>query len=434
MKITIGLVGAEDSVNMINEVALEYSEKIECITLPYQDKKDTIEIVGKNIDKVDVIVFSGRVPYNIAVNNIMINIPCLYVPHKGTCVYKALWEIKEEGIDITNISFDTVNTQEVEEVLEELGFHNNGIYTWEYPGDISYDELAQYHYKLWQEGKIKAAVTCLWSTYDKLKKLGVPAFRATLTKSLIRQTIENAIHEGNAKRLKANQIAVLLVNIDNFRELIKKYPSEYQIQKLKIKLYDILLNYGQLTHGSVFSFGGDEYLIFTTRGALEQATDGYRNSPLLNSVREQLDISISCGVGFGKTAYGAETNARIGLQHAKDNGGDCAFMVTDDNSIIGPIGKDNTLEYSLNNTDHETLEISERVGISAAYISKLRSVINQLGDNVINSKDMAYYLNITERSARRILAMLCDSGCAQEIGEESHSTKGRPRKSYRLMI
>jgi predicted ArsR family transcriptional regulator len=47
---------------------------------------------------------------------------------------------------------------------------------------------------------------------------------------------------------------------------------------------------------------------------------------------------------------------------------------------------------------------------------------------------MAYYLNITERSSRRILGLLCESGYADEVGEEKASNRGRPRKVYRLKL
>lgn len=434
MKLRLGLTGAQDSVKKMREVAEEYSCRADFVYLPYTNKKETVNLVKNNMDKVDVFVFSGIVPYNIATKNLEIPKPCLYVPHKGTCIYKVLWKIKEDGIPITDISFDTIEEKEVKEIFQELGVKGNHIYTKVYEGDVDYDEMAMYHYRLWREGKTTAAVTCLFTTYKRLKEWGVPAYRATITKSLIRHIIENAIYEGTEKRLKANQIAVLIADIDDFSKIIKNYVSEYEIQKLKIKLYEILLNYAQSTHGSLFTFGGDEYLIFTTRGALEHTTGGYRTIPLLNSVRNSLDIEISCGVGYGKTAYEAEVNARIGLHYAKDRVGGCAFLVTDERHVMGPIGEENYLEYSISNNDRDILELSEKIGISSAYISKLRSVIDEMGESTINSKDMAYYLNITERSARRILGVLCETGYADEIGEEKMSTRGRPRKVYKLKL
>ncbi|NPV45008.1 MAG: ArsR family transcriptional regulator [Firmicutes bacterium] len=434
MKLRLGLLGAQDSVRKMKEVAEEYSDRADFVYLPYKNKSETVRLVQENMDNVDVFVFSGKVPYNIATKNLEIPKPCLYVPHTGTCIYKVLWKIKEDGIPITGISFDTIEKREIEETLEELGIETNQIYTNVYEGDIDYDELAEYHYDLWREGKTTAAVTCLFTTFAKLKKFGVPVYRATITKSLIRRTIDNAIYEGTGKRLKANQIAVLIADIDNFSKIIKNYVSEYEIQRLKIKLHEILLNYAQSVQGALFSFGGDEYLIFTTRGALEHITDGYKATPLLKSVKDNLEIELSCGIGFGKTAYEAEVNARIGLQYAKDRGGGCAFLVSDERHIMGPIGAENSLTYSICNNNKDILELSEKIGISSVYISKLRSIMNEIGENTINSKDMAYYLNITERSSRRILGLLCESGYADEVGEEKASNRGRPRKVYRLKL
>lgn len=244
MSLTIAFVGAKDSVKMIEKVAQEFRDKIRYISLPYEDKNSTVDLVRSNMDKVDIFLFSGRVPYNIAMGKISIPKPCFYIPHNGSAIYKALWEIGVKGNITGSISFDTIKATEVEEVFEELDIEHGQIYSLEYDGDIDYKELANYHFELWKTGKTKGAVTCLLATYKILAERGVPVYRAVLTKSLIRQTLEKAISQGKAlilqeKELKLEQMAETLAStIEEITASIDEISNTAQI--ISQDNYDLL--------------------------------------------------------------------------------------------------------------------------------------------------------------------------------------------------
>lgn len=433
MKIKIGLVGAIDSVNIMEEVAKEYDEKIEIISLKYKQKKETTKLIKDNMHKVDMFLFSGIVPYTIAMGSVDISKLCTYVPRQGTCLYKNIWQIKEQNFPLDYVSFDLIKEKEIREIYYELGIKKYNIYAYPYEGDIDYEKLAKYHYNLWKNKHTQIAVTSLLSTYNLLKEWGVPVLRITLTKSLIRQSIETAIYQETTKRLKQNQIAILIIKISDIGKIVKKYSSEYEIQKLNIKLYEVLLDYAKILQGSIYSFGYEKHFIFTTRGALENPCNDYETTDLIEDIKRKIGITIDCGIGLGKTAYDAETNANIALQHSNDYDGNYAFMVDDEGNIEGPLGVKNNLTYSITNNDKDIIEIAKKAELSAAYISKLRYVAKQ-NNNSINSKDMAYYLNVTERSARRILNKLCKANYAKEVGQDNLTNKGRPRKTYEILL
>lgn len=435
MKIRLGLVGARDAIRFITEVVQENEQNFEYLSIPYtnlrRDIEGMINLVKSNIQIVDAFVFSGLIPYNIALNRLDIPKPCFYIPHNAACIYKTLWQMREEGVPLDKISFDMISKKDIHEALHEVGLKNTAIYNREYEEDKEIDpqELANWHSELWRSGKINAAISCLYSTHQILTKNGVPAYRVLYPKSVIRQTLEEVIYEMTNKRLKTTQIAVTLINIDDFSSTIKRYNSEYEIQKIKLKLLSILLDFAQTIQGSLFSFGGDEYIIFTTRGAIVSGTVDYTSTPFMEQVWEELSITISCGIGFGKTVYGSEMNARVGLSHAKNAGGNCVFIADEDGSVTGPVGKSSMLHYSLSNNG-DILKIANEIGLSATYISKLKSIREQIGEEKIHAKKLAPYLYVTERSARRILSILAEKGYAEEIGEETSGKKGRPRKVY----
>ncbi|MCD4713596.1 MAG: hypothetical protein K8R73_09980 [Clostridiales bacterium] len=431
--ITIGVFGAKDSIGAIYDVGQEFSEEAKLLCYPYEKKEDTPDMVKSNIQKVDVVLYSGRVPFNIVSNSMKVEKPSLYMPHNGTCIYRTLWDIKEAGLSMEYISFDTINENEIREIFKELGLSDDNIRVFEYDGDIDYEKLAQFHIDLWEKNNNYVAVTCLYKTYEILTAHGISAFRVKLTKSLIRQVIESAISKATNTMLKANQIAIVIIDIDRFKERIKGYASEYEIQRLKLKFNEKLIDFAEKIQGSIFTFGSDEYMIFTTGGVLEGAKNEVLRKNFIVSIEEDLNLSVSMGIGYGKSAYEAENNGRIGLHHAKEAGGNCAFVVDVTKRIRGPLDKAEMLDYELNSSSTDIASLCSLTGLSAKNISKIISMIEKTG-TVVSSKDLAFYLNMTERSARRIMTVLIEKDLARSVGEENISSKGRPRILYELNI
>lgn len=431
--IRIGVFGAKDSLESIEIVAQEYIQVADFLYYPYDQKEDTPDLVRQNIHNFDVALFSGRVPYNIVISTMSLEKPCVYVPHNGSSIYRTLWDIKEAGFSLEYLSFDTINEHEIREILKELTLSDHNVHVYEYDGDIDYARLADEHVKHWDQNHNYVAVTCLLKTAEILKSKGIPVFRVALTKSLVRQVIESALSKATNSQLKANQLAIIIVDIDHFKKHIKRSQSEYELQRLKLRFNEKLLNFAEEIQGALFTFGSDEYLIFTTGGALEEKNHDFYRNRFFEMLENELDIQISMGIGYGRSAYEAENNGRIALHHAKESGGNCAYSVDQNKIISGPLNSLTELSYHSNTSDTKINQLAAQSNLNAKNISKLISMIEKIG-NTVSSKEIAYYLNLTERSARRILTILSSSGLAEQIGEANETSKGRPRALYKLHL
>ncbi|WZL72581.1 hypothetical protein QBE52_16170 [Clostridiaceae bacterium 35-E11] len=432
MKIRLGIVGAADTVDKIKTVAKEFEEQIEIVVYSYKNKNETVKLLKNCEDKVDVIVFSGQVPYVVAQQEKVITKPSVYVPRTGTSLYRAFWQMKERGIDYTKISFDTIEKKAVEEVVKELDIPIEKLYVKSYPGDIDYNELVEYHYKLWKEKKINIVATCLSKTFEKLRTLGVPVLKLYPTIPLIREYIHKAIYIGDVKKIKATQIAVQIVKIKN---KTSNMSSEYEFLKLKNKLEETLIQYTQDSFGSVFPFGRDEYLIFSTRGAIESQWKNHELYKKITLHDQSLQMKVASGIGFGNTVYEAEANARVALGYAEEEDYNCCFMVDENGQISGPIGEEGkTLSYELAVINEEMQEIAEKVQVSAAYLSKIKAIIQKIGTNKVNAEELANYLGVSVRSGRRILKRITDAGYGKVIATESTANTGRPRQIYEIFL
>jgi len=108
------------------------------------------------------------------------------------------------------------------------------------------------------------------------------------------------------------------------------------------------------------------------------------------------------------------------------------MVAFDDGTIAGPLGKGERIRYSLG--DEELRQLASRTSLSAATLGKLQAVLRKRGKNEIEAHELAVYMGILPRSARRILKELEAAGLAEAIGETSPYPRGRPRKVYRIFL
>ncbi|HYE09847.1 MAG TPA: hypothetical protein VEF53_06680 [Patescibacteria group bacterium] len=432
MKIKLGIIGSIETIDKIKSVLEEFKDKIDVYIYCYHHKKETIEMLEECQRKADVILFSGQVPYSVALQDHNIKQPTVFIPRTGTSVYRAFWQMKMEGINISRVSFDTIEQHAIEEVVKELDITLDNIYVKSYPGDIDYNELTDFHYKLWQEGKINAAATCLSLTYRNLKDLGVPVFRLFPTRSLIREYINKAIYKGNVEKIKATQIAVQIVKIKNQNRSIS---TEYEFLKIKNKLEEGLICYAQENFGSIFPFGRDEYLIFMTRGTIDAYSTSFK-LPRYIDAESAMQVELASGIGFGDSVHEAEVNARNALEYALKENKNCCYILDEKGLILGPIFEEdsNPLSYDLLVANNDVLEMAKKIQISPSYVSKIKSILLKMNKSFIEAEELANYLGISVRSARRILKQIVDAGYGSITASESRAGIGRPRQIYEINL
>jgi hypothetical protein len=191
-----------------------------------------------------------------------------------------------------------------------------------------------------------------------------------------------------------------------------------------------LLSYTKKVHGSIKPSGLGRYVIFTTRGLLQDITGNFSRVPDINEFDQASKEAVTCGIGIGQTVYDAEINAGNALLHAKECGKGTWMVCFDDKRIAGPLGKPEQLTYSY--TSEELESISQETSLSVITLNKLKSSLKKLSSDELNANELANYMQISPRSARRILTVLEEKGFAEVVAEEKPHTRGRPRKIYKI--
>ncbi|MCZ8516236.1 hypothetical protein O9H85_28345 [Paenibacillus filicis] len=428
----VGAVGPKDSIELITEIGKEFKDQLTIVPFVYNNVSETPDIVLREDSHIDVWVFSGQAPYAIAQEQ-NIKQKALFPQLNGSSLTKVLLEIVyRDRLQLGRISFDTILPHHFYETCTELDLTYDSIQLLSYAGYKPIEELVAFHSERFAQGKVDACATCLRGVYEELKAQGIPAYRITPNRMTIRSMLNLASTAGETLHFKKSQIAVMLIDVEEPGKLIGQNKSSYDVFRLDLQFQDAILDHVEALSGSFVAIGNGKYLVFTTRGAFESADASTHPSVLLEKIALITDLQTNIGIGFGVTALAAERNAQIALQHAKKTGNLCAIQVNDMGDIEGPLRQTGSINFNYRTEDIKTSELLKKAGVTITTYNKLLSVQKNLGQNSISAPDIAEWLGMTKRNARRILGDLEEHSLAELIGEEAPTNRGRPRKIYRI--
>ncbi|GHH99873.1 hypothetical protein [Neobacillus kokaensis] len=430
MRTRVGIVGPKDSVQKMSEVANDYKDQIELFPFIYQHAEETTNIVEENQDLVDLWIFSGMTPYTLAKKSTSKQ-PFFYLILNDSSLMKALMQISyKDKLDINKASIDLLEEHDIFETYGDLKISSEHIHWYKYLGFTPIQEIHDYHLNLFKKGKVSVCITCLSDVYEKLRAKGVPVYRITPTRANIRLTIDAALQYWQTVHLKYSQIAVMLIKTESTEKIESPHVLSYDLHRLNLELQSAILSFCESISGSFISLGIGTYMIFSTRGSLQE--DGEQSIHLLEKLALITDLPSNIGIGYGDTSLAAEENARLALHHAQNHGTYCAFSVENNGVVKGPLTEKESISYGFRNENKEMGEKLKESGVSITTFNKIMSVQKRLGKNTVTASEIAEWLKMTQRNARRILTDLTKVGIAEEVGEEAPTTRGRPRKIYRV--
>lgn len=432
MKTQLGIVGPQDSVNLISNVADEFSDRLIKKPFIYTRFEETKDIINEHKDEVDVWLFSGQAPFAIAQ-------PFLedqngFFPHlNGSSLTKVLLDIAyKDQKKLSKLSFDTIPSDEVYETFTELELNTTELMLYPYTGYKPTEELVDYHYQLFKKGKVENCITCIHSVYESLKKINVPTYRIKPTKMVIRETILMACQKSEIIQFKNSQVSVLILQIYEMNKLIAENSASFDAHRLNLKIQEIIIDFAENILGSFMHQGNGKFIIFSTRGSLENHNNNNNISIFLEKITIITKLNANIGIGYGKTIFGAEQNAYLALNYAKQYQNNCIMLANESGIIEGPLQDEKSFSYSYRSDDTLVTNKLKLSGVNISTYNKIISIQDKHGTGSISAYELAQWLGMTQRNARRILSDLKKHELAEVVGEEAPVTRGRPRKIYRV--
>lgn len=426
----IGIIGSLFSSTKIKDCLKDIDPQMEIKLYNREKVKDTLEVISDCENECDAILFTGCAVSEYVKKHYNIKKPYDFVSRGGTSIVKALWEIKLDNANFDKMSIDVIENEVLEDIIKEFSIEPTSLYSNPFSKQTNEVQAIQWHEDLYNQGKTDVMITGFTDVYNNLKKKGYPVYRLEPTIPLIKVAYKQLKSRYDLNKAQYSQIAVEIISFSDNKNDIEYYYSN-MIKKSDMDKF--IVDYVRNIQGSLFPFGRNEYIIFANKGAIYDK-DNYNKLLALSKDIKNIGLSLNIGLGIGTTSYQAETNARKALMKSIDSKSSHIYMVDEDNTMIGPLGEEGELHYSLKVSDEKLIQISENTGLSCESIVKIMALSETRKSNIYDSKELADLLDLSERSARRILQKIVTSNLGRVIAKETSNGKGRPKNLTEILF
>ncbi|WP_077329008.1 hypothetical protein [Virgibacillus siamensis] len=424
MNLKLAFIGIEEMKPILDKIAVDFPE----LTMRYYFYELESEALAYTLQaekENDVILYGGPTPYEIVTkqHNHTIKKPVTFISYDGSALYYGMLKVFKmmDGV-VSNISFDTIPDSAIQQIFSDLNMNCEQYRLYNHSFQSS--KLVQFHKKMIQEQGSCCAVTCLKSSYLKLKD-HVPCVLAIAPESAVRQAVQQSILLCQSERFRQSQIVAGVITVTPYTD----FDQDYMISQKQLEIHHVLLSYANNLHAALFSMNNFKFVFYTTMGMLKKA-DRTLFYTFTKDLRKVLNSEIALGFGVGTTAQTAQRRANIALKYCKQaNVKESCFIITDEERII------NVLQQSLSedwfrSESKDLSELSEVSGISQVVLMRISKVIQKLDKTTYTAEELGDELSQTPRNARRILKQLEDKGLANLVGNEHYSARGRPKSVY----
>ncbi len=413
MNTKIALIGSRDFTEHVQASIAPRLNGIDLIPYIYSEPQEAEKLIS-TIVPCDAVLFSGALPYFFTKEACKeLTVPVLYLEQDETALITSLFHIlQHHEIKPEHVSIDLMDTAFVDHIMTDLHLQNPPQYVMDYksslPHNFSINEYATFHQRLFQEGKTRFALTSIHSVYDRLVQLNIPCMRMIDPAKSLMRTINEARSQALLSKRKASTIAAV-------RLIVQEKNSG--LQKLV-----------HLMEGTLQKKDDDSaYTVFSNRGSIENLLETAEFHSFF-----QVNQPVLAGFGYGHTAAQAEENAETALSFAsKYDTESCAFIVNEEKELSGPY-PDKNKKQQLKYNHPDMLSLAKQLKLSPANLSKIMQFYKNRTFRDFTASELSDYMQISRRSAERILKKLVDNGSARITGEEMTYAQGRPRAVYEL--
>ncbi|MFI5697280.1 hypothetical protein ACIA58_35815 [Kribbella sp. NPDC051586] len=428
-EVAVGLVGGESFVRRMISVARQSSTPgLRVEPAVYRHETDAPQQARQVMERVDVLLFAGPLPYDLTLAGGDLSVPAMYVPPGSAALHAALVQaMNTSAFDPSRISVDSVTEQDVKDCYAEVALSAKGVRVQPYQEELEPADYLSFHRKLFKDGRTGGAVTTIPSVAESLEADGVPTVLMRPSTQTLRETLRAAILTGSGARLSRSRIAIVIVQVPDSALPTRTSPAQYWYQELKLSLHHELLHDARRMDAIVLPHDQTSFLVITTLGSLRTITGDLEIAPFLARVRETLNLDLQVGIGLGRSTLEAENNAYRAVAMATADTDDLAYLVGSDELVL-KLPAESDAEATPAPVADETRDLET--------LRMLVESLDKAGDEarLVDAEQVAGILGVTLRTARRTLRGLVDSGLAWPMPATRAARKvGRPPMVYQLL-
>ena len=364
----------------------------------YNNLYDLEELYLKNAQKYDGIITSGPIGYEIIKNSVELFTPLYHFDISKGDLYKYLFNILKENpkIDFSRVYIDFISPEkkeywfkdifkkEEEPIFYQINFSNKNLY----------ETLKNNYINLKKEKKIDIVLTRISNMVNFLKSEKISFDFLFPSEENIKNTVLEVIKD--IKILKSEKKQIIFgkllfdkISIDIEEEIHS--ISKNCIIKILDKNIEILMLY-----------------------------EDFINSNIALNLKKKFRNNFLSGWGKGNNINEARHNAEKSYIKNKETNTEVIYLVSTNSEII---------LSEINDNKKKNIEIIEKLkelNITKQNSEKLIELFKN--QEKVSCANLADYLNISERTANRLLLKLEENSLA--ISNLIKINRGRPKKIY----
>ena len=364
----------------------------------YNNLYDLEELYLKNAQKYDGIITSGPIGYEIIKNSVELFTPLYHFDISKGDLYKYLFNILKENpkIDVSRVYIDFISPEkkeywfkdifkkEEEPIFYQINFSNKNLY----------ETLKNNYINLKKEKKIDIVLTRISNMVNFLKSEKISFDFLFPSEENIKNTVLEVIKD--IKILKSEKKQIIFgkllfdkISIDIEEEIHS--ISKNCIIKILDKNIEILMLY-----------------------------EDFINSNIALNLKKKFRNNFLSGWGKGNNINEARHNAEKSYIKNKETNTEVIYLVSTNSEII---------LSEINAKKKKNIEIIEKLkelNITKQNSEKLIELFKN--QEKVSCANLANYLNISERTANRLLLKLEENSLA--ISNLIKINRGRPKKIY----
>ncbi|GAB3157452.1 hypothetical protein GCM10027290_58420 [Micromonospora sonneratiae] len=428
----IGIIGPEDSIQLVLEVAAGEGRAQDVTARTYTRPEEAPALARELDDLCQVLLFTGHIPYAFAADAGPLRAEIDFVAHAGIDLYRTLSRMLiANGGRLPTVSVDTIEVATVRETYHDIDV--------EPPTEIrpivdstgllfsGLDEITAYHRERYESGAVQACLTCLGAVHRELSAAGVPVWRVEHTRASVRDALRRAWLAAEVRQSRATQIAVMLIQLTGQNALPR---DPYQAERMRLRLREALLEHAERMRGRLTTLDDSTFLVTTTRGTVESAIARHRAGHASLLTLRGIDTPHAVGFGAGTTIAAAEDNARKALTLGRQSGH--TQVVFPDGEVYS--SRETAVPQRLRETAPGVLRVSEQLRLGPLSTRRLLEALHQMDPGEVTARGLADAYGVETRSARRLLNALRAAGFAEEAGLHVSTGAGRPQTVYRVAM
>ena len=423
---SIGVFTTERSLRYIMHIDKEMRALSNITYLPYSSLAHLHYLFESNCDQFDAFLFSGSYPYKVVQEKFApIAKPHAYFNISDRDYYRviACLAVQTPGLDFARVYFDRPEIPvDFYAIFQrhDVPLLGTAAVDWQTESDWL-SPLKDYYLELWRSGQADILVTRISSLEE------------FFLQNHIRHEFLYASPESMVETFNGLIMQLSTVSMHDSAACIGLISSPATLSNAQWKALGTRLQACNKQFGMPFLVyeHGKHYELTTNISILKGLSQQYTTCPVTAFLEGGVDFPVCTGWGGANNVIDAHRNAQRAVKEALLTKGTAAFIVTADNVIVGPLSNVRRITYT-DAPNQQLTSLGQRLSVSPLYLSKIQSVLAQKGSDTLSAEELAFFLNITTRSASRILSRLEAGGAATVSYNRQLNLRGRPAKIYKI--